>query len=236
VLLAVLAVLGWLGSRQARASDEPVGLFTTLPIMWRESGDIAAELNAQAPAHWARGVLAERGTIAPLDTLAGPQGHAPLRNIRRLVIAQPRILSPAENVALDDWVRAGGHLLLLADPALTEESSYALGDPRRPQTVALLSPILTRWGIELRFDEAQAFGEGEGEVMGQAVPVNLPGHFATRGQDNCRLWGNGLVVTCAIGRGRVVALADAAVLEAEDPDGRRARAFAGLLDTAFAAR
>jgi hypothetical protein len=222
--------------QRGNAASEPVALFTTLSIMWSESSDIAAELSGQAPPHWAKAVLAQRGPLQPLDTLAGPPGHGPLGRVGRLVIAQPRPLSPQENVALDDWVRGGGKLLLLADPALTEESAYPIGDPRRPQAVVLLSPILTRWGLELRFDEAQAYGEATREVMGAAVPVNLPGHFATRGQANCRMWGEGLAVTCAIGRGRVVALADAAVLERDDPEGTRAEAFAGLLDAAFAAR
>jgi hypothetical protein len=167
--------------------------------------------------------------------LAGPPGRAPLDKLARLVIAQPRPLSPQENVALDDWVKRGGQLLLLADPALTEDSAYAIGDPRRPQAVVLLSPILTRWGLELRFDEAQPFGEVEREVMGMAIPVNLPGQFAAQGQANCRLWGEGLAVTCRVGKGRVVALADAAVLEREDPGGSRAVAFDWLLDAAFAA-
>jgi hypothetical protein len=222
--------------RREGASGEPVALFTSLAILWSETGDIATELKGEATPHWARAALAQRGAIVPLDALAGPQGYAPLSQQTRLVVAQPRPLSPEENVALDGWVRGGGHLLLLADPALTEESAFAIGDPRRPQAVVLLSPILKRWGLELRFDAAQAFGEATREVMGQAIPVNLPGHFATDGQANCRLWGEGLAVTCKIGEGRVVALADAAVLEREDPDGSRAAAFAWLLDAAFAAR
>ena len=50
------------------------------------------------------------------------------------------------------------------------------------------------------------------------------------------MWGEGLAVTCAVGQGRVVALADAAVLERSDADGNRATALSGLLDLAFAAR
>jgi hypothetical protein len=50
------------------------------------------------------------------------------------------------------------------------------------------------------------------------------------------LWGEGLAVTCAIGKGRVVALADAAVLESTDPSGTRPAALRALLDTAFAVR
>lgn len=236
LLVAVAIGIGWSVSQRAAVALRPIGLFTTLPVMWSEGGDIATEIQGKSASHWAKAVLAKRGVLAPLDVLSGPIGHAPLGKLDRLVMAQPRPLSPQENVALDDWVKAGGKLLLLADPALTEDSALAIGDPRRPQAVVLLSPILTRWGLELRFDETQAFGEVRREVLGQAVPVNLPGFFETQGQPNCRLWGEGLAVTCAIGKGRVVALADAAVLERDDPDGTRADAFAGLLDAAFAAR
>lgn len=217
-------------------NDGPVGLFTTLPILWNEANDVAGMLKSADPPHWARTAIAARGPVSGLDTLAGPGGRGPLDSLKRLVIAQPRPLSPDENVALDAWVRGGGQLLLLADPALTAESAFAVGDPRRPQAVVLLSPILARWGLDLHFDDAQPFGERTGEVMGMAVPVNLPGHFTTRGQSNCRLWGEGLAASCAIGQGRVIAVADAAVLERDDPAGTRAKALNGLLDAAFVGR
>lgn len=235
-LAAALGAIGWFGWGRNAKGTEPIGLFTSLAIMWSDSPDLGADLRGDQPPHWARGVLERRGPIVPLDTLAGPTGHGPLDGLTRLVIVQPRPLNPQENVALDNWVRGGGHLLLLADPALTEDSAFAIGDPRRPQMVALLSPILGRWGLDLLFDDAQQLGEEQREVLGAGVPVNLAGHFATRGQANCRLWDGGLAVTCKIGRGRVVALADAALLERDDPTGTRPRAFAALLDSAFAAR
>lgn len=235
-LALVMAGIAGLGLNRTARGTEPVGLFTTLPILWAESPDLSAALDPAAAPHWARAVLAKAGPVVPLDTLAGAPGAGPLKRVRRLVLAQPRVLSPQENVALDEWVRGGGQLLLLADPALTAHSDFAIADPRRPQAVALLSPILGRWGLELRFAEDQVLGEARREVLGMDVPVNLPGHFVTEGQANCRLWAEGLAVTCAIGRGRVVALADAAVLEGDDPDGARARALAWLLEMAFAAR
>lgn len=236
-LVAVaIAAIGWWSTRRDARREEPLGLFTTLPILWADNPDLAAQLDPAVQRHWALAELARAGRIEPLDVLAGAAGQAPLAKVRRLVMAQPRVLVPQENVALDDWVRGGGQLLLLADPALTEDSAFALGDPRRPQSVVLLSPILARWGLELRFDDRQALGEATREVMGLPVPVNLPGQFVTQGQDNCRLWADGLAVTCAIGKGRLVALADAAVLEREDPTGNRARGLSGLLETAFAAR
>lgn len=228
IFLAAIALLAR-GKEQIPAG--PVGLFTTLPILWADSPDLAASLNPRAEPHWAREVISRRGAVEPLDTLSA----SALARLRRLIMAQPRVLAPQENVALDDWVRGGGQVLVLADPALTEESAFGLGDPRRPQAVALLSPILSRWGLELLFDDRQAFGRKEREVMGVAVQVNLPGQLRTRGQGNCRLWSDGLAVTCAIGRGRVVVIADAAVLEREEnPAGPKA--FSWLLDAAFAAR
>jgi hypothetical protein len=233
--LAAAAIIWWV-QRPAPQPAESIGLFTTLPILWSESPDIGAELSPDNQPHWARAKLAAAGRIEPLDLLAGPMGAGPLDKLHRLVMAQPRVLSGAENVALDRWVRDGGNLLLIADPALTEHSDFALADPRRPQAVALLSPILSQWGLSLRFDDRQQMGEVSRELMGVAVPINLAGHFATEGQANCKLWGDGLAATCAIGRGRVVALADAAVLERDDPLGTRAKAFGWLLDAAFAAR
>lgn len=236
IAAAVLAGLIWWTAPRAARPGAPIGLFTTLPILWAESPDLSNALSPDAEQHWARGVIAAQGPIEPLDVLAGPPGQAPLDKVRRLVMAQPRVLTPQENVALDQWVRGGGQLLLLADPALTEESAFPLSDPRRPQAVVLLSPILSRWGLDLHFDDGQQMGEVRREVMGMALPVNLPGHFGTRGQANCRTWADGLAVTCAIGRGRVVALADAAVIERADPDAIRPKALRFLLETAFAAR
>lgn len=238
-IVAVLAAALWLARAGDRDPGPPIGLFTTLPILWAEAPDIAAQMNDPAPPHWAQAELTARGRVVPLDVLADPGGQGPLRSVDRLVIAQPRPLSPDENVALDNWVRAGGRLLLLADPALTQHSDFSIGDPRRPQAVALLSPILGRWGLGLQFDEAQPFGERTQAVMDVAVPVNLAGHWQVSGraseQATCRAWGDGLAVTCAVGRGRVIALADAAVLERDDPGGTRRKALAWLLDAAFIA-
>ena len=230
VALAALAAAGWFSMRSE--PQGPLGLFTSLPIYWREAGDISAALDPDGKPHWARSLIEEDRELRPLDVLT-PEALKPFHD---LLVAQPRALAPAENVALDAWVRGGGHLLLFADPMLTEESAFAIGDRRRPMDVALLSPILAHWGLELQFDQAQRPGEALRDLMGVAVPTNLAGHFATRGQANCMLWGDGLSVSCAIGKGRVIAVADAAVLEDKDPRGTRRKALEMLLDSAFAAR
>ena len=67
-----------------------------------------------------------------------------------------------------------------------------------------------------------------------AVPVNLPGFWRVAGK-NCQTDGQGLLVSCQIGKGHVLALADAEVLSAQDPDQSRTRALASLLSQAFPA-
>lgn len=234
LVVLLLAALAWRGA-WSRSPEQPVGLFTTLPILWSEAAEVGDLLRSDAPAHWAKGVIEQRGAVVPVDHLAGA-GPGGLTGLKRLVMAQPRPLSPEENVALDQWVRGGGQVLLLADPMLTEDSAFSVGDRRRPQDVALLTPILRRWGLEPQFDESQPIGETRPEVMGEQIPVNLPGRFLVIDANACRTWGDGVAASCAVAKGRVIALADAAVIEREDADGARAAAFEWLLDTAFAAR
>ncbi len=202
-----------------------MGLFTSLPIWWGESETIAETLAQPPEPHWVRSLLEQRYRVTPLDTL-GPDALPPL-----LLIAQPRPLAPQENVALDTWVRQGGRVLLFADPMLTWHSRFAIGDKRRPQDVVLLSPILSRWGLELRVDEAQPGGERE--IAG--LPVNLPGSLVVTGQGHkahCDLSSQGLVAHCRIGKGRATIVADAALLEPEAVS-KGQGALDSLLDRAF---
>lgn len=236
LLALLLAGLTWFArARSDEAGKEPLGLFTSLPILWSETGDVGEHLRGDTPPHWARGLLKARGRITALDTLAAPGGKGPLGQVRRLVMAQPRPLSPAENVALDAWLNAGGELLLLADPALTQESAFPVGDPRRPQAVVLISPILRHWGLELEFAEGQPFGETNRAALGLQIPVNLPGRFKVFDDTACQESGEGLLVTCRIGKGRLTALADAALLEQVEDPATREKALARLLDAAFPA-
>lgn len=226
IIVAVSAAL-WLTA--ARKPDErSLGLFTSLPIVWSEAGDLKGLVDAPAGQHWVKDVLAQHGHLVPLDTLLQ------ISRIDALVIAQPRPLVPEENVALDEWVRRGGHLLMFADPMLTQESAFALGDRRRPQDVALVSPILGRWGLELLFDDSQPAGLRE--TAGEHVPVNLPGAFRRRdgGHDaRCDITTDGLIARCVIGKGRAVMVADAALLEPSDSPKARETALSRLLDEAF---
>jgi hypothetical protein len=228
-VLAVTVVLaGWWAFSLARLPDRTIGLFTSLPILWNEADDLKGMVDAPAGRHWALAVLERRGKVLPLDTLLD------LSRVDELVVAQPRPLVPEENVALDAWVRKGGHVLMFADPMLTQESAFALGDRRRPQDVALVSPILARWGLELQFDESQPGGGRES--AGERLPINLAGAFRTipGGHDaNCAIENSGLIARCEVGKGRAVLVADAALLEPEDDGNTRAERFGGLLQEAM---
>ena len=229
LLACGIAVAGCARSRSEAAGH--LALFTTLPILWRESEDIRGLLRSDAPPHWALAVLRRRGKLHPLDSLALPDGKPAMAssgaNASLLVMAQPRPLSAQENVALDDWVHGGGRVLLFADPMLTADSAFALGDRRRPQDIVLLSPILTRWGLELTFDEDQPEGEQPVDWNGAKLPVNLPGRFVLAGK-GCRLLAGGIGARCRIGKGSVLAIADAALLEERAGDG--AGSHAALLE------
>ena len=92
------------------ASERPrLMLVTTLPILFPE--DFKLE-----------------GAVVPIGTT----DPAALGQGRLLLLAHP-LAQTAENlVALDEWVRAGGRVLLLADPRLEWPSKRPLGDRLRP--------------------------------------------------------------------------------------------------------
>jgi hypothetical protein len=228
MLFLAAALLFW--PRPAPLPPErraPLGLFTSLPIWWGEANDMAARISAPQEPHWARAVLEEGHRVVLLDTLLKPEGFADL------IMAQPRPLEPQENVALDRWVRGGGHLLLFADPMLTWESRFALGDRRRPQDTVLLSPILGHWGLVLQFDAAQP--DTARENAGTGLPVRLAGTLVARpgGDASCRTEQVGLIAECRIGKGRALIVADCAMLEPAKQTAGRARKLRALMGRAF---
>lgn len=238
-----LALAGW-GLAGAGRPKPVLGLFTTLPIYWAEAADMSQMLSPDAHPGWVRRALEDRYELLPLDTLAAPEDGAArdLEHVDVLLLAQPRVLSPRENVALDDWVRAGGHVLVFADPMLTAHSRFAIGDKRRPQDVALLSPILARWGLEMRFDPGQVRGERTIATDLVPLPVNLAGTlhpvdgYPTAAEDCWIAYGR-LFAQCAIGKGTATVIADAALFEEAEGERRemRADALEWLTESAFGA-
>jgi hypothetical protein len=199
-------------TQKPAAEREALGFMSSLPIYWAEAASFEDMLGAEGtPNHWARSMLEQRYSIELLDVLT----RETLTPHRYLLLAQPRALSPEENVALDDWLRSGGRLLLFADPMLSEGSRYAFGDQRRPQATILLSPILARWGLELTFDDQQSGEWREEALLGARMPAKLPGVLVTdEPAGPCTLLADGLAARCTLGEGQAVIVADAAMLEA----------------------
>ncbi|WP_285711775.1 DUF4350 domain-containing protein [Erythrobacter oryzae] len=229
-LLALLALLA-AGCERAPAAPaaaetagprEKLGLMTSLPLYWPLGAGVEEIAAGRAPPPWQRVALEAAYAIEPLDSLAPIPGLTPdapatdpLAGLTRLAVIQPRGLSPADNVALDAWVRGGGRLLLVLDPALTGEYDLALGDPRRPAESALIPPVVARWGLAVRFDEAQdskivdtAFGD-------TYLPLVLAGEVAVTDPSAaaCTLAAGGAAARCTVGKGEVTLIADAALFE-----------------------
>jgi hypothetical protein len=227
---ALLILAGGCRAEDAAPANAPehrsaLGLMGTIPLYWGEEAAFGGALSGDVAHHWARAQLEARYALHPLDTLS----EESLAGLDLLLLAQPRALGGPENVALDAWVRGGGRLLLFADPLVTGESRFPIGDRRRPQGAILLSPILDHWGLRLEFDESQR----EGVVLaGGTIPVNLPGAFVPVGTD-CTVEAAGVVARCAIGEGRVLAVADSAVLDLYEPHPSASAALDWLLGESF---
>ncbi len=215
---------------EAQADKPELALFGTIPIYWGEGNGMEDVLAGTATSHWARALLDQGHSLRPLATLLPNElaGHD------ALLIAQPRVLSPAENVALDGWVRGGGRLLLFVDPLLSGESRYPLGDSRRPQDVVLLSPLLRHWGLDLQFAADQSHDQEVREFAGMLLPHRLSGTLAALPDNTgCEIQGAGILGDCRIGAGRVVIVADADLLDLYHPAAGAEEAMLALIRRSF---
>lgn len=200
----------------------PVDVLTSLPLFWPLGADMDDVMNGRTPLPWQQAAMGPCYAAIALDTLSPGPGvppedlvAGPLAGRERLAVIQPRGLSPADNVALDAWVRAGGRLLLMLDPALTGEYDLPLGDPRRPVEIALIPPVVARWGMAIRFDETQAATVRTVRLGDAVLPLALAGQIAITdpAAADCTLLAEGAAARCRVGEGRVTLIADAALFE-----------------------
>jgi hypothetical protein len=213
------------GAPAATGGADPaarLGLMSSLPLYWPLAADMDALAAGTAPVPWQRLAMGLDYAVEPLDTLSPIPGLSPdapetdpLAGLARLAVIQPRGLSPADNVALDAWVRAGGRLLMVLDPALTGDYDLPLGDPRRPVDSAPIPAVVARWGLAVRFDDGQPAGVREAPLGEVAVPLVLAGEVVPddAGAGTCAVLGGGAAARCRVGKGHVTLIADAAVFE-----------------------
>lgn len=249
--LAALAVAAALlaGCNAAPAQTTPderpvLGLMSSLPLYWAEDAAFADIAAGRAAPPWQRRAIETRFELVPLDTLSPVPALSPdapdtdpLQGVARLAVIQPRGLSAADNVALDEWVRAGGRLLLVLDPMLTGDYAAPLGDPRRPVDSALVPPVVKRWGLSIAFPDHETGDADTGTATmpgGATVPLAYAGvieRLPGAGGD-CTLPA-AAIATCRIGKGQVTLVADAALFEHPELAGEDSAALLALLAAAF---
>ena len=187
----------------AGARERPrMTLMTALPLVWGE-GDVADVVQGRSERSAILKAIDPTFDVRAIDTLSA-------KTLGRDVamIAQPRRLTPTELVAFDKWVRRGGRAIIFADPELVWPSRYPLGDNRRAPPVELLDPLFTHWGVAL----------GDSDRLARIVPINdIPVKILASGT-----WTGPAtcatvvpeVLDCSIGKGRVILVGDADLLDA----------------------
>jgi hypothetical protein len=223
-LVLLLTALRYLRP-EAQAAKPALGLMTTLPLQWSEGG-IEADLAGDAQAHPAYVRLQEQYDIRPLDSFDALD-KSPLS---LMLLAQPRALAPSELVKLDEWVRSGGRLLILADPALLWGSLYPLGDKRRPLFTSLLSPLFSHWGLELVLPMSDQDAIALREIDGLNIRTRTPGEWLPKTSNasaRCEIATHKLLADCRVGKGRAIVVADADLLDTVYWEGQGVRAITG---------
>jgi hypothetical protein len=207
VLLAILAVaalaLVWFERAPKPLPPRPAAarptllLLTSLPLMFGEDFSLR---NNGSPALSA---LQSRYRVVPIS-VADP---AELAKGRLLLMAHPRAQPPEDLMALDEWVRKGGHVLLLADPMLEWPSERPLGDPLRPPPMFMDTGLLAHWGMRLEAPDER--GPSTRKLGGFYVTTVSPGRLSGK----CRISSDAFVAHCAIRRGEAAIVADADLLD-----------------------
>lgn len=198
MLAAALAALCLVSCGEAgEIEDKPsLKLLTSLPIMF--AGQFSLDggsnlLDALAYRYEVEAIAAtEPGSLAEGDLLF--MAHA--------------LPQTAENlVFLDEWVRGGGRVLILADPQLDWDTGLPLGHPQAPPYFFGDTGLLGHWGLTLEGPRE------EREIMGLAV--SGAGRLSTT-EPSCAVEQDGLVARCEIGEGEAVVIADADYLAPDD--------------------
>ena len=177
-------------------------LLTTLPIVFPEG------FTLKGPKSPVLERLEEDFRVYPISVAS----RDALRGHKLLLMAQPQAQPADVLVQLDQWVRTGGNVLLLADPALEWLSERPFGDPLRPPPAFADTGLLAHWG--LRLYAPAAFGSQGVRVDGKHIRTAAPGRLKAT-SSACKVDGGGLQARCQIGRGTAVVIADADFLDSD---------------------
>ncbi len=215
LVVALAITITGLGQANAPATNRPVVAFMSSIALATGEGDIADFVGGAATADPFYVRLSQRFDLQPIDDLRRLEAMAP----DALLLIQPRGFGPTENVALDDWVRGGGRMILLTDPDLRRESRFAKGDARAPMHVGLAAPLLRHWGIDLTLPIDEPAPVVERTVGDFTFETATPGAFVyvnaqAETTAPCRIKAKGLIAQCDFGTGRAALVADADFVDA----------------------
>ena len=188
-----------------RPSGRRLALLTSLPLVFGESFGLDGG-----------GSPALHGSSSAIRSLPiGVADAASLKGRALLLMAHPRAQPAEALVELDEWVRGGGQVLLLADPQLDWQSERPLGDRLRPPPAFADTGLLEHWGLRLTGPTRRA---GRRPMAGSTISVTRAAGSAAGLRDR----GGGFVARCRIGQGRATVIADADFLNVEPrgSDGR----------------
>jgi hypothetical protein len=138
-------------------------------------------------------------------------------------MAHPPAQTAGNLVVLDEWVRRGGRVVLLADPLLEWPSKLQLGDPLRPPPMFMDTGLLAHWG--LRLDAPDMRGPAVRKLGGSPVLTVSPGSL----HGACEISSDRLVAHCRVGKGRATIIADADFLDVDRLGEGSGRNLDGLL-------
>lgn len=199
------------------AGDRPeLMLLTSLPIVFPE------RLSLESAGSPALAALQSRYSVVPISITSASE-----LGVRKLLLmAQPNAQPAEALVDLDAWVRSGGRVLLLADPALAWPSERPLGDRLRPAPGFADTGLLGHWG--LRLEPPEAGGPASRTIDGREVRTVSPGTLVVTGPD-CATAGDGLIARCRLGRGLATVIADSDFLDPGQSEGADPESNFGLL-------
>ena len=220
LILAAVAIIGALALFAAQSSVPPAPagkprllLLTSLPLVFGESFGLEG---GSSPALKA---LSERYTVLPISTTS----PAELQKAPLLMMAHPPAQTADNLVVLDQWVRGGGRVMLLADPLLEWPSDRPLGDPLRSPPMFMDTGLLKHWG--LRLEPAEQRGPQLRRLAGYEVMTASPGSLS----GGCKVSADRLTAQCRIGGGHATIIADADLLDLEHLDGPTENNFEAVL-------
>ena len=192
--LAAWAIAGTSDKLGERPEGErpALAVLTSLPLI------VGEEFGLESGGSPALTRLEQRYKVMPIAVADRPS----LKGMGLLLMAHPRAQPAEVLVELDQWVRGGGKLLLLADPKLDWPSERPLGDRLRPQPAFADTGLLAHWGLQLTGPEA-----GSDVTSGQL-----------KSSGSCVVAGDGMIARCPIGRGWTTVIADADFLNVEDSE------------------